>query len=118
MRTFALVSLWLITGTVGAALWGWRTADASARTAERELDAFRVHAQAEMRKRQLVPVSPSGYVVSMVPPQLSPAERTQLATLGQRHESFLFRRELAAWIFTRGLGVGLVIALISSVQKR
>ncbi|MBX3736641.1 MAG: hypothetical protein KF715_08135 [Candidatus Didemnitutus sp.] len=118
MRTLALVCLWLITGVVGAALFEWLTADRSAWTAESELGAFRDHVQAEMGKRQLIPVSPTAYVVSMVPPQMLPGERNQLTALEQRHETFRFRRELARWIFTRGLCVGLAFAAISALAKR
>lgn len=118
MRTLALVCLWLITGVVGAALFEWLTADRSARTAESELGAFRDHVQAERGKRQLIPVSPTAYVVSMVPPQMLPGERNQLTALEQRHETFRFRRELARCIFTRGLCVGLAFAAISALAKR
>jgi hypothetical protein len=110
MRTPAIASLLLITAIVGTALVCFIVTDSSARTAEQELVAFRQHAQQEAQIRRIVPVSPSGYIVSMVPPTISPSDRAQSDGLQGRYESLIYRRALADWLFTRGMGVAIVIA--------
>lgn len=103
MKTLALASLFLITGIVGAALICFIVADARARSAEQELLVFKAKVQDAAQKRRLYPISPSGYVVSMVPATIPRSDRAQIDALQQRHERLLYRRALADWIFTRGM---------------
>jgi hypothetical protein len=99
-----------MTCIVGTALICFIVTDSSARTADQELVAFRGHAQAEAQKRGIFPVSPSGYIVSMVPPTISPSDRAQIDVMQRRYESLIYRRALADWFFTRGMVVAIVMA--------
>jgi hypothetical protein len=110
VRTIALVSLFIATGIVGAALISFWVTDSAARTAQEEMVAFREHAWKEARKKQIYPISPSGYIVSMVSPTISSAERAQIEDLQRSYDSLLFRHALADWLFTRGLLVAVAIA--------
>ena len=110
MRTPAIASLLLMTVVVGTALICFMVTDSSARTAEQDLVAFREHAQEEAQKRRIYPISPSGYIVSMVPPTISQPERARIDALQGRYDSLIYRRALADWLFTRGIVVAFVIA--------
>lgn len=116
MRTPAVASLFLMTGIVGAALVGFIVTDASARTAKRELLAFSEHAQQEAQKRRIFPISPAGYIVSMVPPTISSSDREQIDNFQGRNESLIRRRALTEWLFTRGVAVAIVIATFCWLQ--
>ena len=123
MKTAALVSLYLITGLVGAALVSFRLTDSAARSAGHELEAFREQAWAAAQKKRIFPVSPAGYVVSMTPPTLSPSDRARIDALEQRYESLRYRHAQSDWLFTRGAVVAAALAglcwfLMRSNQSR
>lgn len=101
-----------MTVVTGAALICFRITEPSAYTAGQELAAFKDHAWTDAVKRQhyRVPGSPSGYVVSMTPPIISPSNRARIDVLEQRYETLVHRSALADWLFTRGVAVALAIA--------
>ena len=99
-----------MTCIVGTALICFIVTDSAARTADQELVAVRRRAQAEAQKRRIIPVSPSGYIVSMVPPTISPSDLAQIDGIQQRFEVLIYRRTMTEWLFTRGMVVAIVLA--------
>jgi hypothetical protein len=110
IQTAAIASLILITTLVGTALVCFVVNDSSATKAAQELLAFKQHAQQEAQKRRNGPGSPSEHIiVSMVPLTISQSDQAQIDSLKQRYESLVYRRVLAHGLFTRGMGVAVVV---------
>ncbi len=110
VKNYALATLLAFTAVACAAGVCFFLTDPPARAAGQELAAARAHAREQASQTRIFPVSPSRYIVSMVPAGLSPAERAQIDSLKLRHRVLLHRRDMAAWFFTRGALFALLTA--------
>jgi hypothetical protein len=113
MKNLSTALLLGITGFVAAAGVSYLVADSTTQAAERELDAVKERARADLRADPPAEVAPGTFITSMIPPTIPASTLARIDALQFRHEILAHRRDLAGSLFFWGIvASGAVAALM------